>query len=359
MRHLIATLFLLCSHDIFSQKFEYGLMGHINMSSVFKPSKDSFTSNASWGISMFAERKINPQWSMSVNPGYQQVGYGSQSSIASWVTGQFEMPVKLHYAAPSMKNGRLNVGFNPSYQVSFMKLDPSGSNSAGRRNEPMKFSQPFNPGMSAGLDFKISDGFHFNVSYQYFMTTFYRENTIAGRPAHWQFSLQLRLNELASRKIDTGSKDTLHPFGYLIVLLPDQYHPKGQSGALSAGKLDTLLLDAFYRNFTYAPVIFVRETSKSRTGIVQDKDILYTIRGPQIDRRGPYAYLFVGEYFYKPSSGWHQGFFLLNEQSALAGIPFLGAYLFPFNNRMLEEEWSDIFQKKVVELNNDLTEKMK
>ena len=61
---------------------------------------------------MFAERKINPQWSMSVNPGYQQVGYGSQSSIASWVTGQFEMPVKLHYAAPSMKNGRLNVGFN-------------------------------------------------------------------------------------------------------------------------------------------------------------------------------------------------------------------------------------------------------
>jgi hypothetical protein len=60
-----------------------------------------------------------------------------------------------------------------------------------------------------------------------------------------------------------------------------------------------------------------------------------------------------------PSSGWHQGFFLLNEQSALVGIPFLGAYLFPFNNRMLEEEWSDIFQKKVVELNNDLTEKMK
>lgn len=353
------TVLLVLGQTGFTQKIEYGITGSVQVSSIYKPAKDSFSSAASWGVSMFAEKKLNTTWSLSLNPGYQQVQFNETSTSVSWNTGHMEMPVKLHYTSSWMHNGRLNMGLVPSYQVTWSRLDPSGSNPGGKRSQPLTIKNPMTAGLTLGLDFKISDGFHLNAGYYYFLNAKYRNQAIEGRPAHWQFGLQVRLNELADRKVQAAEKVTLTPFQYLVVLLPEKYASGGAASDIPHSKLDSLLLDAFYQEYQYSPVIFVRDTVLRQKSRVEAEDILYTLRGNQVDLTANPAILFVGEYFYRPSSGWHYGLFLLNEQSQLIDAPFQGAYMFPFSVRWSEGEWKEILEKKVAQLNDDLNRNLK
>lgn len=358
-RNLYALGLILFYSLGYGQKTDYGLSGNVNISSIFKPTRDSISSGANWGVSMFAEKRINQTWSLSIHPGFQQLSYTENNSPKSWLNGSFEMPVYLHHAPEFMKNGRLMGGVIPSYQVSFFERDLSGSNPSGNRNNPLKINKAFNPGLSAGMNIKISDGFHLNVSCQYYLRTDYRSNAIEGRPAHWQFGLQLRLNELVGKNLVQAAKDTMNPFRYLVVMLPENYGSKEENANIARGRLDTLLLNAFFHHYTISPVIFVRNTMIKENEKPSDSDILYSIRGDKVQIDSAHVYAFVGDYFYKPSSGWHQGIFLLNQNSKLIQFPFSGAYLFPATGRFSEEEWSELFQRKIEALNEDLTQSLK
>jgi hypothetical protein len=317
-----------------AQKLDYGLMGKVNVSSIYGQSRDSFNSSAAFGAAFFIEEKIkNSNISIALQPGYSQVAYINEFSSISYKSRNIELPIQLYTTPKNTEKTRLFAGVITSMQISKVEEIPTGSNVNGINTKVLKEKNVVNVGLIAGVDFQISKGFNLSFGYNHQLQTNYNREGINNRPSQIYSALQFRFVDFAERKVykDTITKSLGNPT-FLCVLLPtNQTEIKRwfNSDEVNLADFQNTLMSLFTQYYKTTSLVFIADTSMNHWPKLKDQDMVKNTGNISIENRLEYAFVKVGSYF-TSARDENDGLFLLNQNLEVVNSPFVGFYKINF-----------------------------
>jgi hypothetical protein len=318
-----------------AQKLDYGLMGKVNVSSIYGPSRDSFNSAAAFGASFFIEEKLkSTNISIALQPGYSQVAYISEFNSLSYKSRNIELPIQFYITPKNTEKTRLFGGVITSMQIAKVEEIPTGSNVNGLNSKVLKETNVENVGLTAGVDFQISKGFNLSFGYNHQLQTNYKKDGINNRPSQIYAALQFRFVDFAERN---NRKDTLTNIlgntNALCVLLPtNQAEIKRwfNNEEIVLADFQQTLMSLYTKYYTATPLVFIADTAMNHWPSLKNKDIIKSTGNRLIEGNNDFAIVKVGSYFVSGARDENDGLFLLNQNLEVVNSPFLGFYKINF-----------------------------
>lgn len=330
--------FLFCSLGAFfitvpsqAQNLDYGLMGKINVASIYGQSRDSFNSGAAFGAAFFIEEKLkNSNISIALQPGYSQVAYLNEFNSRTYKSRNIELPICIFTTPKKTEKTRLYAGIITNMQISKIEEKPTGSNINGLNSEVIKEKKAENVGLTAGVDFQISKGFNLSFGYNHQLQTDYKRDRINNRPSQITAALQFRFVDFAERNVFRDSlTNTLGNPNFLCVLLPTneaEIKRWFNSDEVNLADFQQTLITYFNQYYKATPLVFIADTAMNHWPKLQNKDLVKSPENWSFEGKSDYVLLKVGSYFTSGSRDENDGLFLLNQNLEVVNSPFIGFY---------------------------------
>ena len=331
----ISWICLFFTNETNAQKLDYGLMGKINVSSIYGLSRDSFNSSAAFGVAFFIEEKLkHSNISIALQPGYSQVAYIHEFNALTYKSRNIELPIQVYMTPKKTEKTRLYAGVITSMQMAKVEEKPTGSNVNGLNAKVLHEKDVVNVGLTAGVDFQISKGFNLSFGYNHQWQAGYNRDIINNRPSQFIASLQFRFVDFAERNflIDTLTSELGDP-KLLCVLLPTsetEIKRWFNSDDVNLADFQNTLMKLFSTYYKATPVVFIADSAMNHWPNLKNDDFINNQGNLSIEGRSDYALLKVGSYFTSGSRDENDGLFLLNQSLQVVNSPFIGFYKINF-----------------------------
>ncbi len=329
----VLSFFMNSAH---AQKLDYGLMGKVNVSSIYGPSRDSFNSSAAFGFAFFIEEKLkNSNISLALQPGYSQVAYHKEINALTYKSRNIELPIQAYFTPKKTEKTRLYFGVISNMQIAKIEEMPAGSNVNGVNAVVLKEKNTVNIGLSTGVDFQISKGFNLSFGYNYQLKTNYKRNEIINRPSHLNVALQFRFVDYAERNkpVDTITNALGNP-KFLCVLLPTnpaEIKRWYNNEEVVLADFQTMVMNLFNAHYKATPVVFIADTTMNKWPNLNNQDIVNkSSNHPFFNEQNSFAVVKIGSYFTSGAKGENDGLFLMNQHLEVVNSPFIGFYKINF-----------------------------